>query len=369
MLPDGTIQRELRPDEEVFRRDSMETAECLPVGDDHPPAMVTPETEPEYRKGLTGESARRDGNWLVNSVVVRDPDLVEKIERGKVFVSCGYECDFRPEKGTTPSGEKYDGIQENIRYNHLAFVEVPRAGTDARVRMDDVGYRIDWHDTKKDSKETDMPNLKQKLARALKENEALRARADARLDGNKAEEDPADEAEMDEESEDEEEDGEEDGKEDEKPAFLKKDSADIERLTARCDSLEAENKKLRQQLKARTDSADITARVKTRVKLITQATPVLRTDGEDDPDLTAMNDREIKLAVVKRLDGFDATKKSDDYLDARFDAAMERFAPDTGANETQPVGVRNDSGDPEAQAAARMREATANRWKTGKKEH
>lgn len=136
--PDGSVRREYRPPDEVFHQDSMYSAECIPVGDDHPEELISLKDEKKYRLGLTGEQVRRDGEWLTNSIVVRDPKLIAKMRRGKVFVSCGYECDLEDRSGISPDGERYDCIQRNIRYNHVAIVDVPRAGAQARVRMDEA---------------------------------------------------------------------------------------------------------------------------------------------------------------------------------------------------------------------------------------
>jgi hypothetical protein len=50
-------------------------------------------------------------------------------------LSLGYECDIEDAPGVTVTGERYDCIQKNIRYNHLAIVKKGRAGN-ARLRLD-----------------------------------------------------------------------------------------------------------------------------------------------------------------------------------------------------------------------------------------
>lgn len=487
LQPDGSIHREWRPPEEVHKPKSMQSLDCVPVGDDHPEELLTLEDEADYRKGLTGENTRRDGEWLVNSIIVRDPDLIKKMRRGKVFVSCGYDCDLEEKPGVTPEGERYDAIQRNITYNHVAIVDVPRAGSHARVRMDGgvmlrkdwdpdqpraengqfgeggggdqksgdtekkessrdrriregqedledldtikeatglkVGTQIDqrangtiilakvgrgeaasidkklsekgmsvkWNKSKtggtvvrshrrRDSKEIVMPNLAKKLARALKENEALRARADA-ADARADARDEDVEEDVEREDADEEDDDSEDSDEDEPPPFIKKkmkkdgvdfvDAASFERMRARADSLDAENKELRKKLKAkRVDSADIQARVRERVKLERLAGPILREDSEDDEiDLEKMSDREIKVAVIKevdRKDCADRNKFTDEYVNARFDSVIERFDGADEEDEVEEYDVRRFDGedaDEEAAAARRMRARSANRWR------
>ena len=42
--PDGSIMREWRPPEEVFRPDSLETLEAVVVTHEHPPEMISPDS-------------------------------------------------------------------------------------------------------------------------------------------------------------------------------------------------------------------------------------------------------------------------------------------------------------------------------------
>lgn len=135
--PDGSIRREYRPEDEVFHEDSLDSFAQKPVTDDHPPeGRVTGENAGKLARGTLGENVRRDGDHVAASIVILDAALVRKIERGKVQVSCGYTCDLDETPGVTPAGERYDAIQRNIRGNHVAVVDVGRAGPTARIRMD-----------------------------------------------------------------------------------------------------------------------------------------------------------------------------------------------------------------------------------------
>jgi hypothetical protein len=142
--PDGSMRREFRPPEEVFHTDSMRTLQLAPVTDDHPPANLTAENAAEYQRGAVGESVHQDGELMRAPMLVTDKKLISKMERGKVALSCGYTCDVDDQPGEW-RGQKYDAVQKNIRYNHLAVVDRGRAGADARVRMDadDAGMLSD----------------------------------------------------------------------------------------------------------------------------------------------------------------------------------------------------------------------------------
>ena len=133
--PDGSVRREYRPPEEVFNADSLATFELVPLTDNHPPEMVTAQNAKQYAVGATGESVRQDGDRVAASIVVFDAGVIAKLERGKVQLSCGYEADVEDSPGEI-DGQRYDAIQRNIRGNHVAIVDVGRAGPDVRIRMD-----------------------------------------------------------------------------------------------------------------------------------------------------------------------------------------------------------------------------------------
>jgi chromosome segregation ATPase len=101
--------------------------------------------------------------------------------------------------------------------------------------------------------------------------------------------------------------------------------------------LESAKEELAAAKKARTDAESaLPLRVRARVELETKAREILgRTDSEDEgaePKFDAMSDRELKLAVVKHVTDADCdvdakgAKRSDEYVNARYDAAIERAA-------------------------------------------
>lgn len=141
-LPDGKIQREYRPPSEVFNADSLDTLQLVPVTDEHPPEMLNAVNTVDYSRGAVGERVRKDGSKVAAPLMVQHKDLIAKMDRGSNQVSCGYTCDLDFTAGVTPSGEKYDAIQKNIRYNHVAILERGRAGPDVRVRMDGAGEAV-----------------------------------------------------------------------------------------------------------------------------------------------------------------------------------------------------------------------------------
>jgi hypothetical protein len=311
--PDGSTRREYRPPDEVFHADSLESLAQVPVTDDHPPAPLTSENATQYARGAVGETIRRDENKVASSIVVFDAGLIAKMRAGKVETSCGYHCDVDPTPGVSPEGERYDSIQRNIRYNHAAIVDVGRAGPDVRVRMD-AAMQTERTDTgaTMDPKE---------LAAALVKVAEQTARADkleAERDAEKARADKADQV--------------------------------LAAEKSRVDKAEAD----RDAAKSRADAADKRDADAARAALEQRAIAVL---GEKR-DFTGKSDRDVKIAVIEHTDSVKiATDKSDAYVDARFDRALEQrpqiFAPVVGT-----PAPRADA-DPEGAARAAMMKRNA----------
>lgn len=323
---DGSTRFELRDDSEVKSPESLASFAMVPVTDNHPPVRLDAANAPSFARGASGENVRADGDRVAAPLTVFDASLIAKLEAGKVQVSCGYDCDLDETPGVHPRFGRYDAIQRNIRGNHIAIVDVGRAGPDVRVRMDGAALMIDDH-PRQDGITMDFEKLyKEATERAAAE----KARAD------KAE-------------------GERDA------AAKRADALEGERDAAvkRADTAE----------KARTDAAgDVPARVAARVALLSTASTVLRTDGKPD-DLSKMSDREIKVAFVEKVDGEKIpAEKSDDYVDAYFasaakraDAAASRMAQVRIATEGGAAGARADAGDENPEIAARRQMEADNR--------
>ena len=332
-LPDGKMRREYRPPHEVFKADSLETFSMVPVTNDHPPTMLNAGNAKQYAVGTTGEQAVREDSFVRLPLMVFDAATISDMNKGKIQVSAGYNCDTDETPGVSPEGEPYDAIQTNIVANHVAIVARGRAGAGASVRMDAAGYQVDMQDptpdgpdagTRSDEKESLM--TPEEIKKLLAESAAATARADA-----------AD-------------------------AALVQTKARFDALQGERDALAA---KAEAEAKARTDAAAaFLPMVNARVALVTKVAGVLK-----DVDLAAMSDREIKVAAIKRLDNVDiAADKSDDYVNGRFDVSIERtdaadaaLAATRGAMETS----RKDAAtDPETAARNKMIEENANAWKT-----
>lgn len=141
--PDGTVRREWRPESEVFAPESLATLRGVPVTDDHPPDMISPDNYRYYAVGHVHDNVERENEKVIATITVEDAKAIEAIrEARKRDLSCGYTCDLDFTAGTTPDGEEYDAIQTRIRYNHVALVARGRAGSSVGIRLDSHGNEI-----------------------------------------------------------------------------------------------------------------------------------------------------------------------------------------------------------------------------------
>lgn len=140
-LPDGSTRKELRLDEEVFKQDSMDSFNHIPITNDHPfpRRLVTSKNAVKHQKGHTLGDARQDGDHLVASLIVTDEATINDIKNGKQELSNGYTCNLDFSPGSF-KGEKYDTIQRDIVGNHVAIISegTARAGSSARLTLDSV---------------------------------------------------------------------------------------------------------------------------------------------------------------------------------------------------------------------------------------
>ncbi len=138
VLPNGTVRRELRHPDEVFRADSLATLADVPVIDikDHT-AILSPD---DYKRASLGhlKSYRHDDRFVESELVVQDAATLDAIDNGeRTEISCGYECKLDMTPGIF-EGEPYDCVQRDIRYNHVALCPPNRgrAGPEVGLRLD-----------------------------------------------------------------------------------------------------------------------------------------------------------------------------------------------------------------------------------------
>jgi hypothetical protein len=302
-LPNGKTFRELRLPEEVFAEDSLESFAQVPITDDHPSCPLDASNTKTLAVGNVSE-VRADGKFVAASLLITDEATIAKVLAGKQELSCGYTCDLDETPGTY-GGQKYDAVQRRIRGNHVAIVDKGRAGPEAKLRLD--GTAIETINDPVVASGTSLAGVPvQKI----------------KIDGLEYE--VSDECAR---------------------SYLTFSAAQAKALAtaeARADSASAELKKI-----PAPDPGAFRAAVAARVSLEASAAKVLGAQKLD-----AMSDQELKSAVVKKLDPDAKLEgKSADYIDARFDAAIEQAAKkNPGLEAARAATEPHVDADPEATA-------------------
>lgn len=292
---DGTIYNELRLPEEVFNDESMMTLEMVPITNNHPAdKLVTPTNAKKLQVGMTGKVSKND-NFIETNIVVTDQSTIDDImSKGKVELSCGYFADMEETAGVW-EGQRYDCIQRNIRYNHLAIVDKGRAGREAKIHIDgddavevlEIKKEIEMKlkPIKLDGKEYNVDaETAEDLQKKIDELEK-------KLDGLKA-------------------------KQDEMNKQKNNDDKKASELQAKVDHFEAEKKKAETKNDGAEKQAEINKAVKERLVLVKKAELFLDSEAIEKIE----TEREIKVACIKKVrEDFSDEGKSDDYINAAFD--------------------------------------------------
>lgn len=352
---DGSIRRELRTDAEVFAAEAVASFGSVPITDQHPPEFLNAENTRDHARGSIGETPRRDGEFLAAPLLVTDADLIAKLEAGAAReLSCGYTCDLDETPGVTPDGQRYDAIQRNIRGNHVAVVPRGRAGPEARVRMDGAAVGVLRIESETadgdDAPAAPNPHKERHVKKTIKIDGVafeIEAEGDAVVQAF--------------------------------ARYEQQHAAELAKLKVHTDALEADKAKLQAKIDAQADElkakaaelealpAKLQAKAKARADLEAKAARVLGSKFKADK----LDDKALRLVVLEKLvPEFKADGKAEAYLEARFDAELERFDADgeqvTKAREQLEGDDRNDNRETVDADEARQRMIKANRnaWKT-----
>lgn len=141
---DGSVQLEYRPEDEVFKAASLDSLTVSPLTDLHPEVFITIDNNKSFNVGRL-DGVKRDGKFVAATVTVMDGPTLKKIDAGdRQEISCGYSCDLDMTPGVF-EGKRYDAVQRNIEYNHVAIgpKDWGRAGNDVALRLDSRFSRFD----------------------------------------------------------------------------------------------------------------------------------------------------------------------------------------------------------------------------------
>jgi uncharacterized protein len=298
----GKAVREYVPPEEIARADSIASLEDATVTHRHPRSMVDPSTWRDVSIGHARNGRADDGKAVATLVITRG-DMQGELGKSLLEVSRGVNVRIDETPGVTPEGERYDRVQRDITYNHIALGPSGwgRQGSGVSLRLDAAGDELREDEAKEQTMKYTDKNGKVHEFKTDAELQDFVSKLDAAPPFPPKKK------------------GEEEDEEDEGKKKAKKDALEAER--ARADAAERE-------LQARKD-ADAKA---ARETLVTKARKVLGAEYKAD---SAAKDRDIHLAVLAKLQP--AVKydgRADAYVEASFDLAVE--APST-------AGGRQDS--------------------------
>lgn len=326
---------------DLFCNDTINSVRGKPVTDGHPvdidtgrPILVTPQNHDLYSKGNVSEPWI-DGEEIKAREIIYDENLITDIleRKSKREVSIGFmtDCDDTP---GTYNGEQYDSAQRNIRVNHVAHVEAGRAGPQCSIHVDmkedgmlkfrtDAGQEI----------EIDGANAKDTHAELVKLKGERDEAAGKVTEADKTIEDLNKKVEI----------LEKDQPEGDEIKKLKKDLGTAEdKLETANDAKEKLEGKLAEADKKRPEQVRQAARDYAALEADAKAAGVENIDS--------MTDRQIKEGIISAKlpykEGVKVDDKSDEAVDARYEAAMEVCRAEANtADESQPGGPQGPSGD------------------------
>ena len=170
---DGSIRKELRLPEHVFKPESLQSYKGKPIIVTHDAGLVNKNNVDDESVGTILSEGFRDGNDVRAEIIIHDTNELKRC--GLKELSLGYSLDLIEEPGEW-NGQHYDAIQTNIIINHLALVANARAGEQARLNIDGKdektkkgGIKMSNKATKKNAKHRDEDDLAVELAKAVLE--------------------------------------------------------------------------------------------------------------------------------------------------------------------------------------------------------
>lgn len=295
IMHDGSLRKELVTEDTLFNNDSMESLKFKPITNQHPKErLLNSKTVKNRKVGMTGEMVKKDGDFLTTSLVVTDSDAIRDIENGTRELSPGYKVDILLQPGEW-NGEKYDAIQIKRKYNHVAACDQARGGPDLRLHLDSEthidGYEFNIDKNKQEPKKIERTKKMPKILINSIDYEATQEVINHVDELNKQ----------------------------------------LEVLKTKTDALQGEYDKLlgeRDSLKEDHETLKnsvpklVSEGVQEKLKLDSVCSKILQ--KEEIEHLDGKPSIEVKKTLIKkRYPNANFDGKSDEYIDARFDALVE----------------------------------------------
>lgn len=292
--PDIPVVRMYRPEASVFNQSAMAKIPHKPVIIDHT-GDVTPKNWKQKAVGHMGGSVARDGDRLTVDLVLMDAQGIEEYEAGRNQLSLSYSAPVEFVDGQDEHGNPFNAVMGPIsKVNHTAMVFSARAGADFKIGDNHPG-----HDSKPTFSGKTQEVQKMHTVKILHDGVTVEVSEQGGevirvLQTRLA--DSAIQAEA-----------------------VKTQHASA--LAAKDTELAAKDVEIAALKESRLDDAAITAKVHARANLLEKANSLHKDDG-----YVAMSDSDIRKAALTHCLADAATVldgKSEAYVEARFDAAVE----------------------------------------------
>jgi len=133
---DGSISKEAKLPEELFKDDTLDSLRGAPITNEHPEGFVDGNNSSSLVKGTVLSVEVKDNSHLEGAGSIFDSSLIKEIEDGdKKEVSIGFMARVDNTPGEL-NGVKYDRSQRDIKINHLAICPSGRAGSEVAIHND-----------------------------------------------------------------------------------------------------------------------------------------------------------------------------------------------------------------------------------------
>lgn len=163
---DGGTRTEFINRENLFNKDSINSAIGKHLTFNHPPQAITGNNWRDYAVGVALQEFAEDGDNLLMASMIYDSKIIEDIKKGDIkFTSSGYSAVKLP--------LNQDGkIEQKTRsYNHFGLLDknfVPRAGTSSRVVV--LGLNKDSNNATNQNNNADMTNTNNNDSKTFSQN-------------------------------------------------------------------------------------------------------------------------------------------------------------------------------------------------------
>lgn len=123
------VIRVMRPEDQVFSDASLSSYMGTDVCVEHPSELVNADTYKSVTAGTVVSPGRRDGDYVVTDLLIKDKSAISAVDQGKVQLSAGYTAVYQEASDAVD----WDYEQTDIKINHVALVDRARAGAQAKL--------------------------------------------------------------------------------------------------------------------------------------------------------------------------------------------------------------------------------------------